>query len=129
MQVDVKGFEERGYVNVSGLFSEDEVAANREHFMVMRRAGSYPGDSAGVDPSENDPLKAFPRLIHMHRWDQKSLDWMLDPRLAAVFKQLLGKEPLAVQTMLYFKPAGARGQALHQDQFYLRVQPGACIAA
>jgi phytanoyl-CoA hydroxylase len=31
--------------------------------------------------------------------------------------------------MLYFKPPGARGQALHQDQFYLRVQPGTCIAA
>jgi ectoine hydroxylase-related dioxygenase (phytanoyl-CoA dioxygenase family) len=31
--------------------------------------------------------------------------------------------------MLYFKPAGARGQALHQDNFYLRAQPGTCVAA
>ena len=31
--------------------------------------------------------------------------------------------------MLYFKPPGARGQALHQDNFYLRVQPGTCMAA
>ena len=31
--------------------------------------------------------------------------------------------------MLYFKPAGARGQALHQDNFYLRAQPGTCMAA
>jgi ectoine hydroxylase-related dioxygenase (phytanoyl-CoA dioxygenase family) len=31
--------------------------------------------------------------------------------------------------MLYFKPPGARGQALHQDQYYLRVRPGTCIAA
>jgi ectoine hydroxylase-related dioxygenase (phytanoyl-CoA dioxygenase family) len=31
--------------------------------------------------------------------------------------------------MLYFKPPGARGQALHQDQFYLRVKPGTCMAA
>jgi ectoine hydroxylase-related dioxygenase (phytanoyl-CoA dioxygenase family) len=31
--------------------------------------------------------------------------------------------------MHYFKPPGARGQALHQDQFYLRVQPGTCMAA
>jgi ectoine hydroxylase-related dioxygenase (phytanoyl-CoA dioxygenase family) len=31
--------------------------------------------------------------------------------------------------MLYFKPPGARGQALHQDNFYLRAQPGTCIAA
>jgi ectoine hydroxylase-related dioxygenase (phytanoyl-CoA dioxygenase family) len=42
---------------------------------------------------------------------------------------LLGREPYAVQTMLYFKPPGARGQALHQDQSYLRVQPGTCMAA
>jgi ectoine hydroxylase-related dioxygenase (phytanoyl-CoA dioxygenase family) len=31
--------------------------------------------------------------------------------------------------MLYFKPPSARGQALHQDQYYLRVQPGTCMAA
>jgi len=41
----------------------------------------------------------------------------------------LDAEPYAVQTMLYFKPPGARGQALHQDQYYLRVQPGTCMAA
>jgi phytanoyl-CoA hydroxylase len=31
--------------------------------------------------------------------------------------------------MFYFKPAGSRGQALHQDQRYLEVQPGTCMAA
>ena len=31
--------------------------------------------------------------------------------------------------MYYFKPPGARGQALHQDQRTLRVWPGTCIAA
>ena len=42
---------------------------------------------------------------------------------------LLDREPLAVQTMHYFKPPKARGQALHQDNYYLRVQPGTCLAA
>jgi ectoine hydroxylase-related dioxygenase (phytanoyl-CoA dioxygenase family) len=31
--------------------------------------------------------------------------------------------------MYYFKPPGARGQKMHQDQFYLQVKPGTCIAA
>ena len=31
--------------------------------------------------------------------------------------------------MIYFKPPGARGQALHQDQYYLQVDPGTCVAA
>jgi ectoine hydroxylase-related dioxygenase (phytanoyl-CoA dioxygenase family) len=31
--------------------------------------------------------------------------------------------------MVYFKPPGSRGQALHQDNFYLRAEPGTCVAA
>ncbi|MEZ4668714.1 MAG: phytanoyl-CoA dioxygenase family protein [Anaerolineae bacterium] len=65
----------------------------------------------------------------MHRWDKVSLDWLIDPRLNSILTGLTGREPLAVQTMLYFKPPGARGQALHQDNYYLRAQPGTCIAA
>jgi ectoine hydroxylase-related dioxygenase (phytanoyl-CoA dioxygenase family) len=41
----------------------------------------------------------------------------------------VGQEPYAVQTMIYFKPPGARGAAPHQDQAFLRVQPGTCVAA
>ena len=129
MQVDIQSYKDRGYTVVSGLFSADEVTRLRDHYMYLRENGSYPGDFGGVDMTSDDPLRRYPRLIHMHRWDQVSLDWMLEPRFSAVFRQLLGKDPLAVQTMLYFKPAGARGQALHQDQYYLRVQPGNCIAA
>jgi ectoine hydroxylase-related dioxygenase (phytanoyl-CoA dioxygenase family) len=65
----------------------------------------------------------------MHRWDEVSLQWMLSARLRESLTTLAGLEPYAVQTMVYFKPPGARGQALHQDNYYLRVRPGTCIAA
>lgn len=126
---DIDQFQQNGYVVARGLFSEAEVIRYREHFMALRAAGSYPGDSAGVDIGSNDPLKRYPRMIHMHRWDQLSLDWMIDARIGRWLTALLDWEPYAVQTMLYFKPPGARGQALHQDQYYLRVQPGTCMAA
>ena len=122
-------YERDGYAVARGLFSEGEVAALREHYMTLRGQGTYPGDFDGVDITSADPLKRFPRMIHMHRWDEASLHWLLDSRLDARLTELLGASPFAVQTMLYFKPAGARGQALHQDQFYLRVQPGTCMAA
>ena len=126
-------FEQQGYVVARGLFPPDEVAALTNHYMHLRQSGSYKGDSAGVeapngDPSA-DPLKQFPRMIHMHRWDDLSLRWMLDPRFRDGLATLLGADPFAVQSMIYFKPPGARGQALHQDQFYLQVQPGTCMAA
>jgi phytanoyl-CoA hydroxylase len=123
-------FEGDGYVVARGLFDDDEAAFCRDYFTRLREAGDYPGDVVGVDPASNDPLKRYPRMIHMHRWDRVALDWLLEPRLARWLTALLGGlEPFAVQTMLYFKPPGARGQAAHQDQHYLRVNPGTCIAA
>ena len=122
-------YEENGYAVVERVFAPEEITAYRDHYMELRAKGEYPGDFGGVDPSSGDPLKKFPRMIHMHRWDEVSLRWMLDARLNACMTGLLGREPYAVQTMLYFKPPGARGQALHQDQFYLRVHPGTCMAA
>ena len=121
-------FDQHGYAVVPALFATDEVERYRDHFMALRKH-PHPGDMAGVDTRTNDPLKRYPRMIHMHRWDDVSFRWMLDERLATCLTGLLGREPYAVQTMLYFKPAGARGQALHQDNFYLRAQPGTCVAA
>lgn len=118
-----------GYTVVRQLFTPDEVASYTEHFMELRRTGSFQGDFSGINAADNDPLRAYPRMIHMHRWDEPSFKWMLDPRIREALTAFLGREPYAVQTMLYFKPAGARGQALHQDNYYLRVQPGTCMAA
>jgi phytanoyl-CoA hydroxylase len=123
-------FDEQGYFVARALFDEDETASWRDHFTRLREAGAYPGDVVGVDPDSDDPLLKYPRMIHMHRWDRVALNWLLEPRLARSLTTLLGGlEPFAVQTMLYFKPPGARGQAAHQDQYYLRVKPGTCVAA
>jgi ectoine hydroxylase-related dioxygenase (phytanoyl-CoA dioxygenase family) len=132
-------YQAQGYYVARGLFSPQEVAHYRAHYMALRAQQEYPGDFAGVPintlkldhltDERPDPLKQYPRMIHMHRWDETSLQWMVDARLNKVMTALLGAEPYAVQTMLYFKPPGARGQALHQDQFYLKVQPGTCMAS
>lgn len=122
-------FDEDGYVVVSGLFSGAEVARLREHYMALRRRGPLPDDLVGVKASSRDPLRRYPRMAQMHRWDDTTREWLLDPRLARQLTDLLGAEPYAVQSMLYFKPAGSRGQALHQDNFYLRAEPGTCVAA
>ena len=121
-------FDHRGYLVLKQVFTPDEVDMLREHFMDLRQS-NHPGDFSGVDLQSSDPLKRFPRMIYMHRWDEVSLRWLLDARIGEALTALMEREPFAVQTMLYFKPPKARGQALHQDQFYLRVQPGTCIAA
>ncbi len=128
-QEQFQAYRRDGYVVARGLFSRPEVEALCDHFMRLRASGTYPGDFVGVDPRSEDPLKRYPRMIHMHRWDAISLRWLLDTRLRGCLRALLGDDPYVVQIMLYFKPPGARGQALHQDQYFLRVRPGTCMAA
>ena len=122
-------FERTGYTLVRGLFGIDEVGQLRDHYMELRHRGADPHDFAGHSATARDPLKRYPRMAQMHRWDEDSLRWLIDPRIDEVMTALLGRSPYAVQTMIYFKPPGSRGQALHQDNFYLQAEPGTCVAA
>lgn len=127
----IQQYQDQGCLVVSGLFSQDEVDFFKEHYEEMRANESIGPNQSLRDTKfeETDPLLTYPRIMQPHRRDEASLHWLIDARLNHCMTAMLGTEPYAVQTMFYFKPPGARGQALHQDQYYLRVQPGTCIAA
>ena len=118
---NISAFATRGYTMARGLFSLDEVEGLRRHFFWINEHHRRVSDNI---TDESDPLAKYPRVGQMHRWDDTSLNWLIDPRLKAWLTAILGREPYAAQSMFYFKPPGARGQALHQDQFYLRVRAG-----
>jgi phytanoyl-CoA hydroxylase len=124
-------FYQDGYLVLRGMFSPDEMSELRDTFMDIHARAPIGNlyQHATEDEAAGDPLKRFPRVMHPHRFDALSMRRMLDPRIAATLRDLFGEEPLAAQSMFYFKPPGAKGQALHQDNFYLRVKPGTCIAA
>lgn len=130
-------FERDGFLAVRGLISPEEIESIRETFMTAAADGPIPGLSDlprnGVANS-NDPLSRYPRMMHPHKHEDKpvgqlAMRYMRDQRLRPILADLFGEEPFACQSMFYFKPPGARGQDLHQDNFYLRVKPGTCMAA
>src|SRR5436189_139405 len=88
-----------GYAVVTSLFSPEEAATFRKHFMALRAEGPKPGDMIAETKLPNDPLTLFPRMIQMHRWDDVTRRWLLDPRLCDMLTALLGAEPYAVQSM------------------------------
>ncbi|MEX0885456.1 MAG: phytanoyl-CoA dioxygenase family protein [Phycisphaeraceae bacterium] len=132
---ELDAFHEAGYHVARQLLAADEVAEIRETFMAQAAEGPVEGLSeASKAFAPDDPLARYPRMMHPHRHDDKAVGslamrHMLDERVAAVLRDLLGEEPIAAQSMFYFKPPGSRGQDLHQDNFYLRVHPGTCMAA
>lgn len=123
-----------GYLVLSGFLDQDRVVDLRDTFMDAARGGPVPGLSDDHHVEPGDPLHRWPRMMHPHRHLDLPVGAVarrafFDPRLGEVLGDLLGEEALAAQSMFYFKPPGARGQDFHQDNFYLRVAPGTCVAA
>ena len=127
----IERFNAEGHLVVRGFYNADDVALLQQTFDDMHAAGPVEGHFKPVSEAESggDPLKMYPRVMHPHHFNDIALRYLLEPRLEPVLTDLFGEEPLAAQSMFYFKPPTARGQALHQDNFYLNVDPGTCIAA
>jgi hypothetical protein len=128
-------YETEGYWVERGLFSAAEMQQLNQVFMDMRAKGGVEGfykpDLSPWDDvtSYSDPLARYPRVMHPHKFMPEAKRYLLEPRIFDLLEELMGEEALTAQSMFYFKPPQARGQAWHQDNFYLSVQPGTCIAA
>jgi hypothetical protein len=60
--LDKDRFDRDGYMVARVLFAPPEVEHLRDHFMTVRRRGSYAGDLVGVQPDSRDPLRRYPRM-------------------------------------------------------------------
>src|SRR5262249_47961086 len=116
---------------VPALFSAAEMDHVRARFMAEVERGTSLGWDDGVPP--DDPLARYPRFVHPHRRPdtpagRMARELMLDPRLFRIVPEIIGPA-WAAQSMFYFKPPRARGQAMHQDNRYLLAHPETCLAA
>jgi len=133
-------FSRDGYCVVANLFSPREIDEIEKFFDDTKDQPMpwFPNSTPNKDGvfehtfqklEDIDKTAGQVRAMHPHRHDKKALGWMLQPNVGAVLEELLGKPALGVQTMYYFKPPGARGQGMHQDNIYLLSAPATCIAA
>lgn len=127
-----------GFFVAHGVFGPEEVDTVRDAFMAENANGPVKGlseiSSGYGDYTPDDPLGFYPRMMMPHLHDDKpvgvlSKRYLLEPRLYPYLRTFIGEDPVAVQSMFYFKPPKSRGQELHQDNYYLRVKPGTCMAA
>jgi ectoine hydroxylase-related dioxygenase (phytanoyl-CoA dioxygenase family) len=122
-------YDEFGFVLAPSLFSLREIAAIRDRFEEIWEAG-VPGYFERDAEGARNACERYPRIIHPHRFDDLSRRVLLDARIETIVGSLLDDEPIAAQTMYYWKPPGTPGQAPHQDNLYLQADDAAgCIAA
>ncbi len=125
---EIRQYHEEGYLLIKNHFSREEVDEIIRETNALDQAGGKPGlyEPNTINPSEE--LARYPRIIHPHRSEAWAKHYMLHPKTGDILTQLMGVAPLASQSMFYWKPPGAKGQAFHQDDFYLATQEGNCVA-
>ncbi|MGC4030715.1 MAG: phytanoyl-CoA dioxygenase family protein [Tepidisphaeraceae bacterium] len=140
-EAELNQFRRDGFVVARGLLSTGEALAIRDAFMDQAKHGPVAGLSEikaadGEQPlyTPSDPLAFYPRMMMPHQHPTRevgkiAMKYLTDARIEAVLRELYGQPAYGLQTMFYFKPPGARGQDFHQDNFYLRIKPGNCMAA
>ncbi len=132
---ELGAYHQNGFHVARQVLEPHEVDQIRKVFMEQAEKGPVAGLSeTGRITDPDDPLYHYPRMMHPHRHPDRAvgqiaLRYMLDGRIGEVLSHLLGEPPIAAQSMFYFKPPGSRGQDLHQDNFFLKVRPGTCMAA
>ena len=119
-----------GVIQVAAVLTSSEVDEIRDAFMAQMEVDRTVGFDDGV--SGDDPLARFPRIVHPHRHRDLEIGalsrrLMIDRRIWSLVEELIGPA-CAAQSMFYFKPPGGRGQALHQDNLFLRAAPETCLA-
>jgi ectoine hydroxylase-related dioxygenase (phytanoyl-CoA dioxygenase family) len=119
----IRRYEDAGFIVVSRLFDQETIQGMIDHYMKLRAEGPKPGDFGGTADQPDDPTHKYPRMINMHNWDEKSKRWAMQLEMLEIVEQLIKDKPVLQQTMIYFKPPGGRGQALHQDQQYITIEP------
>lgn len=121
-----------GVLQVRGLLRPSEVDAIRTAFMEqVERDRTALGADDGLP--DDDVLARFPRLMQPHRRPELAVGalarrLMTDDRVLDIVTALIGPA-YGAQSMFYFKPPSARGQAFHQDNYFLRAHPETCLAA
>lgn len=121
-------FERFGYCVIPALYAAEEIKEIETFFEGYKRNGQAVYDE-NMRFEEMDKTKQQVRAMHPHRYSKQVEGWGLNTRVIDVLAVLLGRSPLLAQTMYYFKPPGAKGQGMHQDNFYLLAKPASCIAA
>jgi phytanoyl-CoA hydroxylase len=145
-----RNFRRDGFLIVRNLIPPQDIAELREHTedLMQGRLAEQQGrimsqrsiiDDTGTTvqgleapPAHLSPAEKaeyFVRIHMLHRQLPLHERYMLHPRTLDVLEVLIGPDVIAMQSMLFLKPPGKRGQGWHQDSYYIPTHPDTLCGA
>jgi ectoine hydroxylase-related dioxygenase (phytanoyl-CoA dioxygenase family) len=134
----VRFFVDNGYLVVTHLVGEDEVAELRADTARFAR-GDYPVINAwnAPEPGGDDQAGGAILAVHFPHWVSPIMRRMIaHPGVAGVVQRIAAAHlpywdgsVKCMQSMLFLKPPGLQGQAWHQDERYIPTRDRSLVGA
>jgi phytanoyl-CoA hydroxylase len=115
-------YEEKGYLVASGLFSAAEIAA-----LKKETAAIFRGDCGYVEglvsncaqETDEDILKKYVAIHFPHKLSPVIHDTLFHPKVVSILTRIVSENLKCMQSMLFVKAPGKKGQSWHQDEYYI----------
>jgi phytanoyl-CoA hydroxylase len=69
--------------------------------------------------SDEDVLKQYVAIHFPHKLSKVIYDILFEPKIVAILKTIISNNLKCMQSMLFVKAPGKKGQSWHQDEFYI----------
>ncbi|MHB8618822.1 MAG: phytanoyl-CoA dioxygenase family protein [Chloroflexota bacterium] len=99
----------------TGVYVEPGVLTPGQCAALIQASHDFPSYQGGIMEPSNHPHRTHPLFLDVFR----------NRRIVSVMDILLSGPVNGLQTIMYYGKPGCRGQAAHQDNFYIQAPPGA----
>jgi ectoine hydroxylase-related dioxygenase (phytanoyl-CoA dioxygenase family) len=125
-------YQRYGYLVARGLLSAGEIAALKQETAAIFRGerGAIDG-LLPVSPDEPDSevLKKYVAIHFPHKISPTIHKYLSHPRIVHVLTGIVGPNVKCMQSMLFVKAPGKKGQAWHQDEYYIPTRDKSLVGA
>lgn len=125
-------YEQWGYLIAPGLFSSMEVTQLKNETAAIFRGDR--GSVEGLLPVEageadSEVLKKYVAIHFPHKISPTIYAFLSHPKIVDVLKGIVSPNVKAMQSMLFVKAPGKRGQSWHQDEYYIPTRDQSLVGA
>ena len=120
----IKQYREKGWVVINDVFSRDEAEKVAELALQVSQEelkqvkGSYQADHSA------DGKMAPRKIDHPYNKSEKFRAFVMNPRLVALLRELMGVDPLLCTDQIFMKPPRfGSAKPYHQDNAYFLCEP------
>ncbi len=117
MSIDKKKWDEKGFLLYPQLLERNLINSLLLHF----------DETLKNSKTDSQSIINKYRIIKPESYSKLVKKTMLHSEIKKILRELFEAEPLAAQTMFYYKPPGTLGQGIHWDNYYVEADPKPCI--